>query len=117
MITGVHAILYSKQAERLRAFFRDVLEWNHVDAGHGWLIFSAPPAEVAMHPTEGDGSTELYLMCDDVEATIAELHRKGVVCDPISEQRWGRLTSLHLPDGGKLGLYQPLHPIAAGRAT
>lgn len=119
MITGLHAILYSKEAERLRAFFRDVLEWRHVDAGHGWLIFAAPPAELAMHPAQGDGSShaELYLMCDDVEATIAMLSNKGVECGPVSDQGWGLLTSITLPDGGKLGLYQPRHPVAAGAST
>lgn len=121
MITGLHAILYSKEAERLRAFFRDVLEWRHVDAGHGWLIFAAPPAELAMHPAQGsgDGSShaELYLMCDDVESTIAMLRKKGVECGEVSNQGWGLLTSITLPDGGKLGLYQPRHPIAAGAAA
>ena len=116
MFTGLHAIVYSKDAERLRAFFRDVLEWKHVDAGHGWLIFAAPPAELAMHPTEGQGSTELYLMCEDVDATIAKLREKGVECGPVSNQGWGRLTSIHLPDGGKLGLYQPRHPTAIAAA-
>lgn len=117
MFTGLHAIIYSKDAERLRAFFRDVLEWKHVDAGRGWLIFAAPPTEVAMHPTEGEGGAELYLMCDDLEATIAKLRTKGVECGPVSNQGWGLLTSLRLPDGGKLGLYEPRHPTAiAGSA-
>lgn len=114
MFTGLHAILYSKDAERLRRFFRDVLEWKHVDAGHGWLIFAAPPTELAMHPTEGEGGAELYLMCEDLEATIAALRAKGVECGAVSSQGWGRLTSINLPDGGKLGLYQPRHPTAIG---
>lgn len=117
MFTGLHAIIYSKDAERLRAFFRDVLEWKHVDAGHGWLIFAAPPAELAMHPTEGESRTELYLMCDDLDATIGTLRKKGVECGAVSNQGWGRLTSIRLPDGGTLGLYEPRHPTAiAGSA-
>ena len=87
MITGVHALIYSKDAERLRAFFRDTLGWPSVDAGRGWLIFALPPAEIAMHPTEGEGSHELYLMCDDLGATVAELARKGVeLARPIVTQ-------------------------------
>lgn len=112
MFTGLHAILYSKDAERLRSFFRDVLEWKHVDAGRGWLIFAAPPAELAMHPTEGEGGAELYLMCDDLDATIRQLKTKGVECGAVSNQGWGLLTHLKLPDGGTLGLYEPRHPTA-----
>jgi catechol 2,3-dioxygenase-like lactoylglutathione lyase family enzyme len=110
MINGAHVIIYSHDAEADRNFFRDVLGYPHVDAGHGWLIFKLPPAEVAVHPADGPAAHELYLMCDDVEATIAELTAKGVVCTPISEERWGRRTSLKLPGGGDLGLYQPSHP-------
>lgn len=117
MFTGLHAILYSKDAERLRSFFRDVLEWKHVDAGRGWLIFAAPPAELAMHPTEGEGGAELYLMCDDLDATIRQLKTKGVECGAVSNQGWGLLTHLKLPDGGKLGLYEPRHPTAISGST
>lgn len=117
MFTGLHAILYSKDAERLRTFFHDVLEWKHVDAGHGWLIFAAPPAELAMHPTEGEGSAELYLMCDDLDEAISRLRSKGVECGAVSNQGWGRLTYMQLPDGGKLGLYQPRHPTAISGAS
>ncbi len=116
MISGVHAILYSKDADRLRSFFRDVLEFPAVDAGHGWLIFALPPAEMGIHPTEGpggggvEGKHELYLMCDDVEATIATLAAKGVSCSPVNDAGWGLLTTVSLPDGGTIGLYQPRHP-------
>jgi hypothetical protein len=110
MIHGAHVILYSKDAEADRAFFRDVLEYPSVDAGHGWLIFALPPAEVAVHPAEGAESHELYLMCDDAKAFVAEMNEKNVPCSPIEEQRWGSITRLTLPGGGKLGVYQPKHP-------
>src|SRR6202045_193858 len=114
MITGLHAILYSPDADNVRAFLRDVLGFKSVDAGHGWLIFAAPAAELAVHPTEGHEKPhhELYLMCDDLRATIRELADKGVQCSAITEARWGSLTSIHLPGGGTLGLYQPKNPTA-----
>jgi catechol 2,3-dioxygenase-like lactoylglutathione lyase family enzyme len=112
VIIGVHAIIYSAAADEVRAFLRDVLGFGSVDAGGGWLVFALPPAELAVHPTEGEAQHELFLMCDDIEATIADLRAKGVECQPVSEQRWGRLTSLVLPGGSELGLYQPRHPTA-----
>ncbi|HUR64450.1 MAG TPA: extradiol dioxygenase [Candidatus Thermoplasmatota archaeon] len=114
MITGAHAILYSADAEADRAFLRDVLEFPHVDAGHGGLIFALPPSEVAIHPDEANGAHELYLTCDDLKATVKALKAKKVKCGPVTEQRWGILTHIHLPSGGKLGLYQPKHPLAHG---
>jgi catechol 2,3-dioxygenase-like lactoylglutathione lyase family enzyme len=116
MISGLHAIIYSPDAEKVRAFLRDVLGFKSVDAGHGWLIFAAPPAEIAMHPV-GQGAKphhELYLMCDDLKATMKELADKGVQCSAVTEARWGSLTSIQLPGGGELGLYQPKHPTALG---
>jgi catechol 2,3-dioxygenase-like lactoylglutathione lyase family enzyme len=111
VITGAHAIVYSRDADADRAFFRDVLELPSVDAGHGWLIFALPPAELATHPTDGAGSHELYLMCDDIHATAADLERKGVqFSGPIAEERWGSVTAIRLPGGGSLGLYEPKHP-------
>ncbi len=110
MIHGAHVILYSKDADADRAFFRDVLEYPSADAGHGWLIFALPPAEVAVHPSDKNDVHELYLMCDDVHALIAEMTRKKVACSPVHEERWGSLTSVTLPGGGKLGIYQPKHP-------
>ncbi|HKT04432.1 MAG TPA: extradiol dioxygenase [Rugosimonospora sp.] len=112
MITGAHAIIYSEAADEVRAFLRDVLGFGSVDAGGGWLVFALPPAEVAVHPTEGESRHELYLMCDDIDATIAELAAKGVETQPVTVQRWGRLTSLVLPGGAQLGLYQPTHATA-----
>jgi predicted enzyme related to lactoylglutathione lyase len=113
MITGLHTIVYSSEAEEVRAFFRDVLEYRSVDAGGGWSIFAMPPAELAVHPGD-DGRHELYLMCDDVEATVDELTAKGVtVNQPVTDTGWGLLTSITLPGGSELGLYQPKHPTAA----
>jgi predicted enzyme related to lactoylglutathione lyase len=114
VISGAHAIVFSPDADALRAFFRDVLEFDSVDAGGGWLIFALPPAEVAVHPAEDSGRHELYLMCDDIHATIAELERKGVeISRPIAEERWGLVTGIRLPDGSELGLYEPRHPSPA----
>lgn len=111
MINGAHVVIYSRDTEADRAFLRDVLGWAHVDAGHGWLIFQAPPTEVACHPTDGDPSYELMLMCDDLDATREQLAEKGVeFAQPVEEARWGRLTALRLPGGGRLGLYEPRHP-------
>ena len=110
MINGAHIILYSKDADADRMFVKDVLGFAHVDAGHGWLIFALPPSEAAVHPAEGNVGCEFYLMCDDLDATIDQLQRSGVAFDPVSEPRWGRLTHLALPGGGRLGLYQPRHP-------
>ena len=118
MITGMHAIIYSKQADAVRAFFRDTLGRPSVDAGRGWLIFALPPAELGIHPSDGAESHELYLMCDDVEATVKELAPKGVTAGEISDQGWGRVTMLTIADGVQIGLYQPRHPTAlhmAGR--
>jgi predicted enzyme related to lactoylglutathione lyase len=110
MISGVHAVIFTTDAERDRAFFRDVLELPSVDAGDGWLIFALPPAELAAHPAEKGGRHELYLMCDDVDATVGELEAKGVnVTRPISDEGFGLLTAIRLPGGGELGLYQPRH--------
>jgi predicted enzyme related to lactoylglutathione lyase len=113
MITGMHAMMYSPKAEAVRAFFRDVLEFPHVDAGHGWLIFKAPPAEMAAHPSEsGQSHWDLSLMCDDLEKTLDELREKGVVCGPVKDLGWGRASTLQLPDGYELMIYQPAYPTA-----
>jgi catechol 2,3-dioxygenase-like lactoylglutathione lyase family enzyme len=110
MITGIHAVIYSRDANADRAFFRDVLGFPSVDAGDGWLIFAAPPSEVACHPGETNSKHELYLMCDDVQAEIARLDEKGIKCTSVTDARWGLLTMLRLPGGGELGLYEPHHP-------
>jgi predicted enzyme related to lactoylglutathione lyase len=110
VITGVHAVVFSPQAERVRAFFADVLGLSSADAGGGWLIFALPPAELAVHPADGDGRHELYLMCDDIHATLAELRDKGVeVARDVSDQGWGLLAAIRLPDGGELPVYEPRH--------
>jgi catechol 2,3-dioxygenase-like lactoylglutathione lyase family enzyme len=112
MITGAHVIVYSKDAEADRAFFGDVLGFKSVDAGHGWLIFALPPAEAAFHPSEENGPHELYFMCGNLKAEIAALAKKGVKCSEVQEERWGSITRIRLPSGGKIGLYQPKHPTA-----
>ena len=109
MIHGAHIIVYSKDADADRAFFRDVLRYPSVDAGHGWLIFALPPAEVAVHPSDENDVHKLYLMCDDIHAFIAEMKTKNVWCSTIDEQRWGSVTYVTLPGGGKVGAYQPKH--------
>jgi catechol 2,3-dioxygenase-like lactoylglutathione lyase family enzyme len=117
MIFGAHVIIYSKDAEADRSFFRDVLGFKSVDAGHGWLIFSLPPGEVAFHPADKNGPHELYLVCEGLEAEMAALAKKGVTCSVVQEERWGSITRILLPGGGKIGLYQPKHPTALGRAS
>lgn len=113
MITGAHTILYSRDAEADRAFFRDVLQFPHVDAGRGWLIFALPPGEVAVHPAAAEAH-EFYLMCADIDVVRERLTAAGTPCTPIAEERWGRLVHLTLPGGGRLGVYQPKHPLAHG---
>ena len=111
MITGIHAIVFSPAAEKVRAFFADVLGLTSADAGGGWLIFALPPAELAVHPTDGDGRHELYLMCDDIHATLAELRDKGAeVASGVSDQGWGLVAAIRLPDGEELPIYEPRHP-------
>lgn len=112
MIFGAHVVLYSKDSTADRAFLRDALGMSSVDAGHGWLIFRLPPAEVAIHPAELSDRHELYFMCDDLKAEISTLREKGVQCGEVHEERWGSITKVRLPGGGDLGLYQPKHPIA-----
>jgi catechol 2,3-dioxygenase-like lactoylglutathione lyase family enzyme len=115
MITGTHAIVYAEDADRARAFLRDVLGLANVDAGDGWLIFRLPPAELGVHPAGApdSGRHELYLMCDDIEATVAELTAEGVeFVSGVSDQGFGLLTTLRVPGGGTLGLYEPRHPVA-----
>ena len=114
MVFGAHVIVYSGDADADRAFLRDVLGLASVDAGHGWLIFALPPAEVAVHPAEAIGRCELYLMCDDLQAEIRRLEEKGVRCAEVHEERWGSVTRIPLPGGSELGLYQPRHETALG---
>jgi len=114
VITGAHALIYSTKAEEVRAFFRDKLDLPYVDSGDGWLIFGLPPAEVGVHPITEGGRHELYLMCDNIETTVAELTAKGVEFDgPVIDAGFGLLTSIALPGGTTLGLYEPRHPTVA----
>jgi len=112
VLSGAHVVIYSKNAEADRAFFRDVLGFKSVDASHGWLVFALPPGEAAFHPSDENGVHELYFMCDDLNAEIASLARKHVQCSEVQEQRWGSITKMQLPGGGTVGLYQPKHPTA-----
>jgi len=117
IIVGTHTIVFSTKAEEMRAFFRDILGLASVDAGEGWLIFALPPGELAVHPVMDEGGPavhELYLMCDDIEAAVSALRAKRVECSDIVDQGWGRLTALTLPDGNRMGLYEPRHPTAIG---
>lgn len=118
-INGAHWLLYSKDADADRTFFRDILGLRHVDVGGGWLIFALPPSELAVHPGEGDFVQRhaehellgalLYLMCDDIRATVSTLSARGVTTTPIETAEWGQYTLVTLPGGGKVGLYQPAH--------
>ena len=114
MIIAAHTVVFAEDAELARAFFRDVLGLPHVDAGGGWLIFRAPPAELAVHPSAAadSGRHALYLVCDDIEATIADLTAKGVSCSEVNDEGWGLLTSVRVPGAGTIGLYQAKHPLA-----
>ena len=114
MVFGAHVVVYSGDAEADRAFPRDVLGFASVDAGLGWLIFTLPPAEVAVHPAETNGRHEMYLLCDDLRAEIRLLEQKGVQCGEVHEERWGSVTRIGLPGGGELGLYEPRHATAPG---
>jgi catechol 2,3-dioxygenase-like lactoylglutathione lyase family enzyme len=114
VISGAHIVVYSRNAEADRAFFRDVLGFKFVDAGHGWLIFALPTAEAAFHPSDKDGVHELYFMCDDLQAEVSLLAKKGVTCSEVHQERWGSITTIGLPSGGRVGLYQPKHPTALG---
>lgn len=110
-VTGAHALVYTKDAEATRAFFRDVLGFSHVDAGDGWLIFALPPAEVGVHPTTGQPGHELYLMCDDIHATVAELRAKGVeLAEEPQERGFGTVAVIRLPGDATLPIYEPHHP-------
>jgi len=125
MINGAHVLLYSRDPDADRAFLRQVLSFPSVDVGHGWLIFALPPAEIAVHPmnsefVQGHGGHRmlgaiLYLMCDDVRAEAKALEAKGVTCASIEEESWGFRTTIRLPSGGEIGLYQPTHQTAYRR--
>ena len=110
MINGAHIVVYSQDAEADRNFFRDVLGFSSVDAGHGWLIFGLPKAESAFHPAPANDRHELYFMCEDLKTEIEALRAKGVECSTVAEERWGSITKFRLPGGGEIGLYQPKHP-------
>jgi hypothetical protein len=109
MTSGIHLVIYSKDAEADKAFFRDILKFPNVDVGHGWLIFGLPPSELAVHPSSDNDHHEIYLMCDDIKAFIQQMGKQKIACSEIQNQGWGQLVQLTLPGGGKLGVYQPRH--------
>ena len=109
MITGVHTIIYSQNAEADKAFFRDVLNLTNVDVGHGWLIFGLPPSELAVHPSDNTEHHEIYLMCDNINKFVQQMTEHKMTCGEIQDQGWGLLVELTLPGGGKIGVYQPRH--------
>ena len=115
MIFGAHVVLYSKDSDADRAFFRDILGLKAVDAGHGWLIFALPPAEAAFHPSTENGLHELFLVCDDLKAEMAALAQKDVEFSEVQEARWGSIVRMKLPGGSDIGLYQPKHAMALDR--
>jgi catechol 2,3-dioxygenase-like lactoylglutathione lyase family enzyme len=113
VLIGAHTILFARDPEAARAFFAEMLGFDGVEAGGGWTIFALPPAELAVHPTDGEPRHELYLMCDDIEATLADLRGRGVeVAQPVRDERWGRLAAIRIPGLGELGIYEPRHPTA-----
>jgi len=114
MLSGAHLVLYSEDAAADRAFFRDILGFASVDAGHGWLIFALPQAEAAFHPSAGNTRHELYFMCEDLQSEMRVLAEKGVTCSEVQEAPWCSITKIRLPSGGEIGLYQPKHPTALG---
>jgi hypothetical protein len=114
MLIGAHCVIHSKDPEKDRAFLRDVLKLPSVDAGGGYVIFGLPPAEVSVHEHEGSALYELYLMCADMEPFVGEMKSRHLVCDPVHDEGWGLLTSVRLPSGSKLGVYQPRHARPGG---
>ena len=109
MITGAHSIIYSSNPEADLNFFKNILKFPNVDIGHGWLIFALPASELAVHPAAESGLQELYLMCDDINLFVGEMAGHKIICSEIEDQRWGLLTHVTLPGGGKLGVYEPRH--------
>jgi len=109
MITGAHSIIYSSNTEADKDFFKNILKFPHADAGRGWIIFGLPPSEVAFHPATESQAHEFYLLCDDINAFIKEMSDHQITCSPVDTQRWGSVTRLTLPGGGKLGVYEPKH--------
>lgn len=111
MITGVHILLFSKQPEEVRKFLDATLKLRSVDAGDGWPIFATPPAEIAVHPTDDEAEHQVYLMCDDIKSTVAQLHQSGVQTKPVADRGWGLVTAIEFPNGETIGLYEPRHPL------
>ena len=118
MLTGAHVLIMSSHASGDAAFLRDVLELPHVDAGEGFLIFGLPPAEIAMHETDAgspSGKHELFLICDDIQKLVRKMEEQSITCDPVAERGWGSVSSITLPSGLKLGIYEAHHARPAAK--
>ena len=111
MISAVHTVIFSKDAEADRKFFKEVLKFDHVDVGGGWLIFALPPTELAVHPDQAGNKHEIYLMCESIEQFISQMQSSGVECSDIQDEGWGLLTAITLPGGSELGVYEPKHEV------
>jgi hypothetical protein len=111
-ITGAHVLLYTTEPDQLREVLRDVFGWDHVDAGHGWLIFRLPPSELGVHPSDAP-SHQFSLMCDDITQTMQELRGRGIEFTGAPEDmNFGFGTTMVLPGGCEVLLYEPRHPTA-----
>ena len=110
MLVGVHALFFSKHAEKVQAFLRDVLGLDSVDAGEGWPIFAGPPLDLAVHPTEGEFGQELYLIVNDVDDFVKEMNSRGLKTEPVADRGWGLVTQVEIADGEMLSVYEPRHP-------
>jgi hypothetical protein len=110
VITGIHAIFYTRHSKEMYDFLKDVLDLHYVDAGNGRLFFAAPPTELAVHETEGSPEHELWLICDEIAATIRQLEKRGIKMTPVADRGWGLVTTLELRGGDRIGLYEPKHP-------
>ncbi len=110
-ITGMHTLVFSPEADAVRATFQNAFGWDHIDSGDGWLIFAAPPTELGVHPGEQPGHS-ISLMCDDLAATMDELRAKGIEFEPVEERSYGMVTTMLLPGGLTMMLYEPTHPTA-----
>ena len=110
-ITGMHTLVFTPEADAVRRILRDVFEWDHIDSGDGWLIFAAPPTEMGVHPGEHPGHG-ISLMCDNLRTTMSDLQSKGIDFGPVEERPYGMVTTMLLPGGLQMMLYEPTHPTA-----
>jgi predicted enzyme related to lactoylglutathione lyase len=107
MISGMHALIFSTDPDKTRAFFRDVMRLPYIDTGGGWLIFDAPSADLGVHP--GDRHMHsVSFFCDDLPATVEDLKSRGATFSkPMWEEEWGYVAMLEVPGAGEMEIYQP----------